>query len=104
MAAKLTGAVTPTQGEHRRQHVDQRGKRVGVSLAREQAWVREDERHVERLLVDVEHLLAQAAVRQTHLTVIGAAHDHRARSQRTWIVSVSERGYETAELGVDDPV
>ena len=71
---------------------------------REQHRVRDDERDVDRLLVGVERLLAQAAVREAHLAVVGAADDHRARAQRAGIVGVAERRQDPADLLVDDPV
>ena len=57
---------------------------ASVALARlgEQDRVRDHQRHADRLLVAVEHLLAQPAVREAQLAVVGGPRDHRARAQR----------------------
>ena len=47
--------------------------------------VGDHERDADRLLVGVEHLLAQAAVGQPQLAVVGDARDDRARAQRPGI-------------------
>ena len=70
--------VLAREAQHRGHDVDQRDERVALEGGVEHRRARDDERHPDRLLVGVEDLLAQAAVREADLAVVGCAHDDGA--------------------------
>ena len=68
---------------------DERYERVALTRLREEHWVRDDQRHPNRLLVGVEHLLPQPTVGEAQLPVVGEPSDHGPRAQRGRIARVA---------------
>ena len=72
-----SGSGVPRDCRQRRHDVDQASERVGRLGLRIQPRVRDDQRNVERLAIDVVELLAHPPMRHGELAVIAGAHDQR---------------------------